>query len=459
MAWSELLARMEGVTRTPETVAEYKALGRDRQSEIKDVGGFVGGYSNNGRRSDIRHRSILCLDADFASGSLWDDWLWMQGFAAAVYSTHKHTPAKPRLRLVVPLARNVTPEEYQAIGRRVAADLGIDQFDDTSYQPQRMMYWPSASQDAEYVFLYTDGPFLDPDVVLTTYHDWRDVSSWPMSSRVAAVIKKTAAKQKDPLEKGGLVGAFCRAYSIEEAIETFVPVYQPAEADRYTYTEGSTAAGVVIYEDGKFSYSFHGTDPASMQPVNAWDLVRLHLFHDLDADCAPDTPTSSRPSYKAMAKLAAGDKKVSAQLISDRVQEATGDFAEPIEANGTDWKEKLKEAEKQVQKQFEKGEVSEAQVRELQREIITTTKKLESYEKAAKETAEALEKLGDESDEAADEIEDVGKKADKAEESADDLGDTLDGSTSLGFAAVTAAATAAAVARRTCGRVGRTSFV
>jgi hypothetical protein len=74
MQWSELLARMAKETRTPETVAEYKAMGRDQQSEIKDVGGFVGGYCNNGNRSDIRHRSLLCLDADFSTGSLWDDW-------------------------------------------------------------------------------------------------------------------------------------------------------------------------------------------------------------------------------------------------------------------------------------------------------------------------------------------------------------------------------------------------
>lgn len=344
MQWSELLDRMAKETRTPETVAEYKAMGRDQQSEIKDVGGFVGGYCNNGNRSDIRHRSILCLDADFATSSLWEDWLWTQGWAAAVYSTHKHTPEKPRLRLVVPLARNVTPEEYQAIGRRVAADLGIDQFDDTSYQPQRMMYWPSASQDAVYVFDYCDGPFLDPDAVLATYHDWRDVSSWPMSSRVNEVIKKTAAKQKDPLEKPGLVGAFCRAYSIEEAIETFVPVYQPSVGDRYTYTEGSTADGVVTYE-GKFSYSHHATDPASMQLCNAWDLVRLHKFAMLDEDVDPTKPATSRPSYKAMMDLAAADEKVRMQIVEDRVAEAGEDFAEgpPVVE---DWTKKLRLTEK-----------------------------------------------------------------------------------------------------------------
>lgn len=343
--WSELLDRLSTATRTPETMAEYKAMTRDQQSQIKDVGGFVGGYCNNGSRSDIRFRSILCLDADFADGDLWPDWELLYGNAAALYSTHKHTTEKPRYRLVVPLARNVDSDEYQAVGRRIAATLGIDKFDDTSYQPQRMMYWPSCSQDGPYVFEHTDGAFLDPDTVLATYHNWRDVSSWPMSSRVAEVVRKTAAKQKDPLEKGGIVGAFCRAYTIQEAIAEYVPTYRVCDdPGRYTYTEGSTAAGVVIY-DNKFSYSHHGTDPASGQLCNAWDLVRLHRFGELDSDCNPDTPVSSRPSYRAMAQLASEDKRVKAQIVADRMTEATADFDEPAE-DGEDWKAKLKITEK-----------------------------------------------------------------------------------------------------------------
>lgn len=342
--WSELLDRLSTTTRTPETAAEYKAMSRGRQADIKDVGGFVGGYCNNGSRSDVRFRSVLCLDADFADGELWDDWGLLYGNAAAVYSTHKHTPEKPRLRLVVPLARNVSPDEYPAIGRRVAATLGIDKFDDTSYQPQRVMYWPSTSQDGQYVFDYIDAPLLDPDAVLATYHNWHDVSSWPMSSRVAEIAKKAATKQQDPLEKGGLVGAFCRAYTIQEAIAEYVPVYQPCDGpNRYTYTEGSTAAGVVIYED-KFSYSHHGTDPASGQLCNAWDLVRLHRFRDLDDDCDPDTPANRRPSYKAMAQLATEDKRVTAQIVADRMAEAEADYAEPAEED--DWRGLIKTTEK-----------------------------------------------------------------------------------------------------------------
>ena len=348
LQWSELLDRMNAVTRTPETVAEYKAMSRDQQSDIKDVGGFVGGYCNNGSRSDIRHRSILCLDADFATSGLWGDWTLLFGNAGAVYSTHKHTPATPRLRLVVPLSRNVTPEEYQAIGRRVAATLGIEQFDDTSYQPQRMMYWPSASIDGEYVFSYSDGPFLDPDAVLATYHDWRDVSSWPTSSRMSEVIKKAAAKQKDPLEKPGLIGAFCRAYfPIDEAIAEFVPEYTPGGDGRYTFAGGSTAVGVVVYDD-RFSYSHHATDPASMQLLNAWDLVRVHRFGDLDADSAPGTAVSSLPSYKAMTEFAASNDRVKVQLVSDRLAEASEDFATDLSVGDTedDWKKKLRFTEK-----------------------------------------------------------------------------------------------------------------
>lgn len=345
MKWSELLARLENTTRTSETLAEYRAMTRDQQATIKDVGGFVGGYCQGGSRSNIGHRSILCLDADYADGELWNDWGLLYGNAAAVYSTHKHTPERPRLRLVIPLARNVEPDEYQAVGRRVAAMLGIDKFDDTTYQPQRVMFWPSTSQDGEYMFDRIDAPFLDPDEVLATYHDWRDISTWPMSSRVAEVVKKTGAKQGDPLTKGGLVGSFCRAYHpIQEAVEAFIPDYQPCDdPGRYTYTKGSTAAGVVIYDD-RFTYSHHATDPASGQLVNAWDLVRLHLFHELDADVAPDMKISSRPSYKAMAQMVAQDKKVKAQIVADRMAEAAADY-EPLPEE-TDWRERLKVTEK-----------------------------------------------------------------------------------------------------------------
>lgn len=344
--WSDLLDRLATTTRTSETVAEYKEMGREQQANVKDVGGFVGGYCANGSRTSVTARSLVCLDADFADADLWTDWGLLYGNAAAIYSTHKHTSAKQRLRLVVPLAREATPEEYPAIGRRIAASLGIDKFDDSTYDTGRLMYWPSTSQDGEFIFDYLDAPLLDPDAVLSTYRDWKDISSWPMSSRVAEVVKHTAAKQKDPLTLSGIVGAFCRTYTIQEAIEAYGIPYQPCdEPNRYTYTEGSTAAGVVIYED-KFSFSHHGTDPASGQLCNAFHLVRLHRFHEKDADCDPDTAITNRPSYKAMKQLALQDGRVNKQLVNDRMAEADADFDELEDED--DWKERLKHTEKGI---------------------------------------------------------------------------------------------------------------
>lgn len=62
--------------------------------------------------------------------------------------------------------------------------------------------------------------------------------------------------------------------------------------------------------------------------------------------------------------------------------------------NTADKLKTLKEAERQVQEQFKRGEVSEEQVRALGREVIATEKKLNSYKNAAKETADEVAKLG-----------------------------------------------------------------
>ena len=73
--------------------------------------------------------------------------------------------------------------------------------------------------------------------------------------------------------------------------------------------------------------------------------------------------------------------------------------------------DKLKEAEKQVQKQFKRGEVSEEQVRALQREIVDTERKLDSYKKAVKETGKATKDLGDDSEKTEGKLGKLGKAA------------------------------------------------
>lgn len=331
VSWQELLNKLSSTHRTAESHAEYLASKKSRQDEIKDIGGFVGGYLANGRRKNgsVVHRQLITLDADFATAEFWSDFQLMYDCAACIYSTHKHSPASPRLRLIIPLDREVMADEYIAIVRRIAGNISINDFDTTGFRPTQLMYWPSTAKDGEYVFEYQDGPWLSVDGVLATYHDWKDASEWPMSDREKEMPLREIKKQGDPLEKPGVVGAFCRTYSVSEAIETFLgDVYEPCDVeDRYSYKEGSTAAGLVVYED-KYAFSHHGTDPISGKLCNAFDLVRLHKYGLKDEDCSPDMPINKKPSYLEMQNFARSDKKVVKQIGIEKLQKASEDFSD-----------------------------------------------------------------------------------------------------------------------------------
>ena len=352
MLWSVLLARLKKSIETHETHAEYMKMTKDKQDAIKDIGGFVGGHLKEGHRRNgsVEARQIVTLDADFLEKdqSLVDLVLEAEGLnvAFAVYSTHKNSPEKPRQRLIIPMSRMVSADEYEAIARKVADKVGIEIFDDTTFQPTRLMYWPSHSIDSQPYFYSYDAEFLDPDEVLSEYPDWSDTSYWPMSSRVDEIRKREVDKAGDPLEKPGVIGAFNKCYGIAEAIETFLPdIYTPtAKEDRYTYAAGSTAAGLVIYEGGLFAYSNHSTDPAGGKLCNAFDLVRIHKFGHLDEDADPAKGITKMPSYKAMMDFAAGDENVKIALAEARASDAVSDFAaelEETEKDDKDWRTKL----------------------------------------------------------------------------------------------------------------------
>ncbi|MCK1996813.1 virulence-associated E family protein [Psychrobacillus psychrodurans] len=331
MLWSDFIAKVQETTRTRETVAEYRKMAKTQQDDIKDVGGFVGGSLKGGRRKvdAVAWRQLLTLDADFIKGDFWDGVTMLFDNACLIYSTHKHTSDAPRLRLIIPLSRPVSPEEYVAVSKKVASQFGIDFFDDTTYQPHRLMYWPSTSSDGEFVFDMQDEAWLNPDDILSMYSDWRDPHEWPESSRQRESRKKMADKQGDPLTKHGMVGAFCRSYSIEEAIQTFLSErYEEAGDGRYTYIEGSTTGGLILYDDGLFAFSHHGTDPVSGLLVNAFDLVRHHLFIDEDDEVKEGTPVNRLPSFKAMSDFVVQDEKVRQDLAIQKIRQASEDFDE-----------------------------------------------------------------------------------------------------------------------------------
>lgn len=339
ISWDDFCKRVSTTQTTTETVEEYRKMTKPQQDAVKDVGGFVGGHLRGGRRKTgtVLCRSMLTLDMDHGTPDILDELSLFNSHELCVYSTHKHTPEAPRLRLIFPLKRDVSEEEYPALARKVAQEIGMDLFDDTTYQPHRLMYWPSTSRNGEYVYQVMDGDTLDPDAYLGMYDDWRDVSTWPVSSRESEAVEKAAKQQADPLAKTGAVGAFCRTYPIREAIEKFLPdVYAPsAMKGRYDYIPADSSAGVIIIDE-KFAYSFHATDPACGQLLNAFDAVRVHKFPD-------DDP---KKSYNAMAEFAAADERVKLRIFEEKRQAAAEDFDE---ADPDAWKKQLQYEKKSME--------------------------------------------------------------------------------------------------------------
>lgn len=343
--WSKLVEKLSEATKTNETYSQFIRANKADQGKIKDVGGFVGGYLDKGlrRKSSVMYKQLISLDIDFSHSDFWWDFQMLYNCAAVIHSTHKSIPSKPRHRLLIPISREVTIEEYQAISRKIAGDLNIELFDQSTFEPERLMFWPSVSKDIDYYFEYQDGPWLDADYVLNLYDNWRDTTEWPTASNEVDSILSDVKKQENPEEKKGIVGTFCRTYGIEEAIDKFLSdVYEKAGEDRYTYTKGSTAAGVIIYDD-LFAYSHHGTDPAGGRLCNAFDLCRIHLFGHLDT--GKEKTDQDKASFKAMEEFATKDTSVKHRIADEKFAEAKFDFVEDISEDDTDqdntWVEQL----------------------------------------------------------------------------------------------------------------------
>lgn len=340
LTWGQLVEKLSNTTRTQESYKEYMSSTKKMQADIKDVGGFVGGYLDGGRRKvgSIRHRQVVTLDIDECPKSgaeLLFDICFKLPYELVVHSTHKHSPAKPRLRIVIPLDRPVSPDEYEAIARMLGSLVNIEDFDPTTFQPSRFMYWPSTSADGEYLFEHQEADICVADEILGMYVDWTDLSAWPRIASEPVRIATELKSAEDPREKTGVVGAFCRAFDVREVIARFIPnAYEEAEGGRYTYTDGSSQGGGIVYSEDLFFYSHHGTDPAGMLLSNAFDLVRIHKFGNLDLD--KEVSMAKRESFMAMCDFAISLSEVKAELrnVDNPVSKAVEqDFAAVLEDN------------------------------------------------------------------------------------------------------------------------------
>ena len=342
MTCEELWGRLQNPARTPETAEQYRRLPKGEKDLIKDRGGFLAGTLKGSRRrkADVLGRSMLTFDSDRLRPGFFEEYERRHRYFSMAYTTHSHRPESPRARTLIPLTRDVSPEEYNAIARCFAAEeLGMETVDPCSFEVNQLMFWPTVSADGEYICRRYEGEWLDPDAFLAAHPGWQDCAALPTAPGEQAKADRQPGKQADPTEKEGTVGLFCRAYSVQEAMRTFLSgVYEETgDENRWRYSPSESLPGVMVY-DGKFAYSHHATDPAYGRLLNAFDLVRTHRFGDGD----------EQQSFRSMLEFAAADPKVQVLALQERQARAAEDFAgldDTVEQAGEPdpdaWKAKL----------------------------------------------------------------------------------------------------------------------
>lgn len=336
--WEDFLERLNRDIRSTETMRDFDRLDRTARANLKDVGGYMAGELSGARRlkSAVLSRSMITLDVDYADSLFPVEFdTRFPGVAAVIYNTRSDREKSRRFRVVIPFAEEVQDvAQYEAAARKMAELLGIDLFDPTTFQAERMMYWQSLSSDQPKFFEVFEGEPISAEYLLSLYgnnEEWRDIRNWAFKSdqekETRAIVSKAMAQ--NPREKAGLVGAFCRAYPVPAAIEKYLSdVYEIAPGnDRYTYKAGHSVGGMIVFDD-LFCFSYHSTDPISDgRAYNAYDLVRVHKFGHLGKE----------DSTKEMNRLVCADKECVKDMVTpDADLDDFDDYGDAVKSDSTE---------------------------------------------------------------------------------------------------------------------------
>ena len=112
--YEDLKDRLKVTIRTSESAEEYAKFSKAQRDAAKDRGGFVAGALKDGRRKvdSVESRSMVALDGDRIDTEFLNGYEEKTPYTSALYTTHSSTPENPRVRILFPLTRDVTPEEY-----------------------------------------------------------------------------------------------------------------------------------------------------------------------------------------------------------------------------------------------------------------------------------------------------------------------------------------------------------
>lgn len=336
--WGTMVKKFQTPTRTKESFKDYLKLSRDEKNKLKNVDGyFFAAQCEDGsrKREAVKARALLTLDLDANAAKIMSEidmgLSGISGYEFFTHGTRSHTEKDPSLRIVIPLARMIEPDEHAPLSRIVSSwvDPTMRSIDPITHRLAQMMYLPSVSRDSDYYFMYNEGDLLDPDDIIQKWEDehgadaLHNLDTLPKNPDLEGDLRDSHVKAEWPLDKAGIVGQWCRAYEdIETTIEVWLQdYYEPADHSgtdvRYIPVGSSGGAGAIIY-DGQWMYSNHTTDPCAGQLVNSFDIVRLCKFGDQDPDDIRDIKVTDLPSWKAMTDFAEKDERRADQEKSER---------------------------------------------------------------------------------------------------------------------------------------------
>lgn len=281
-------------------------LRKERKVKMFSAATFTGTFSGRSDKDQLTDSGFLCIDIDHLheQSKLYTQDL-KELLTEDIYLDARLifvSPSGDGLKVVVSRPEGFSHIEYfKALQNYFRATYGIE-IDSTGKNISRLCFLPY-----DFDAFYYDSPHhsIEPEEL----ERWKATYSAPAAEDPAGALDATSGTgdttAKDPREKAGIVGAFCRCYSIPKAIERYLldKYSRTGSPYRYTYIGGHAYGGLVVFQGGYMAYSHHETDPAGGRACNAFDLVRIHLFGN-------DSGGPDSESFKKMAELAEKDPKV-----------------------------------------------------------------------------------------------------------------------------------------------------
>ena len=268
LTWKQFITPFKTPKRDTFTSEEYAALSGPERTKRKEIyGAFFAGVLSGPQKTkeNVVSRSMITLDFDDNAEDLLEKARDLIKVKAVVHSTRSHTPEEPRYRIIVPLKRDVTPDEFVVLTEKFAAQFDIS-IDDCSKRITQMMFRPTVNKDQrkEYAYLEFDGPLLDPN-------DYLD------GEQIANVC---SSKRDDPRNGDGIVAEFCRAFSCEDILEMFPDKYEKI-GNRWKPVDAKSVAGIALLDGGIWLYCHHSEDDlCTGHALNAFDVMRILKHYD-----------------------------------------------------------------------------------------------------------------------------------------------------------------------------------